>query len=120
MRILMCRDASGSVAFPPGLVAGHAVTCERQYSVEDHVLILNDFPEAVLSRDAGYLLSVPGGLFRMPTPAEQDAIMAAQCAAASVQEQDTSSTPSSSSQETPIAPAVDPAKSKKSTGNGGG
>lgn len=97
--LLKCRNVSGSIALSAGTVAGLLVP-ERRYQITNHLVILEGFSEVVLHHDADQLLAQDDGLFRMLTPAEQDAITDQQRATASVQESvSPESAPSQSAQE---------------------
>jgi hypothetical protein len=59
----------------------------RRYFVQDGVLILDGYPEAVLRHDSGAILSNPSGGYRMPTPREQETSVAYHQAQATIQEE---------------------------------
>lgn len=84
--ILKCRDVSGSVAFPSGMVEGLPQP-ERRYAIVDNLVTLSGYPDAVLRHDMLELLSMPEGLYRMLTPQEQNVLAAQAQAAISVTEQ---------------------------------
>ncbi|GHO99545.1 hypothetical protein KSF_095930 [Reticulibacter mediterranei] len=58
----------------------------RFYVVENHQVILDGFSDDVLRHDADELLGIPGGPYRMPTPAEQEQFARAQQAKGMIQE----------------------------------
>lgn len=69
--LLMCAHAYGSVGFPAKWIDGHHAP-ERRYAIRNGQVILdNGLAEAILHHDAEELLKNP--LYRMPTPAEQEA-----------------------------------------------
>jgi len=83
--VLMCRHAHGSVAFAEETIAGHHVPA-RRYEIVDHIVTLEGHLPLILHHDAEELLSMPGGFYRMPTPAEQDSQAKSVREAASIQE----------------------------------
>ena len=105
---LICRDVSGSVAFSAGLIDGLPAP-ERRYEIAEHQVVLAGYDDYVLHHDADELLAMPNGMYRMPTPAEQDAQAQAQQQASVVQED---APPADSGQD--VAPDAKPAK--KSSG----
>lgn len=82
---LFCRNASGQIVFAKALIEGHHAP-ERAYDIVDHTVQLVGYPGPVLHHDADYMLSIPGGVYRLPTPAEQNAQADAQRKAATVEE----------------------------------
>lgn len=111
---LMCRDVSGSVAFSAGLIEGLPAPA-RRYEIADHAVVLAGYDDFVLHHDAAELLSM-GDLYRLPTPAEQDAVAAAQQAASTVQENTPADAPPDTSQDSGQQPAQDAPKKKSSGG----
>lgn len=103
---LKCRDSSGAISFPALTLAGYQVPA-RHYQIVDSTVILEGYSDAVLHHDADELLAVPGGLYRMPTPAEQDAYMQVQQAASMVQEEEIGRPPDEPEpvSELPVKPA---------------
>lgn len=83
--LLICRHAHGSASFPAGLVEGHLAP-ERRYVIQDHQVVLQGHVPAVLHHDADELLAIPGELYKVPTPAEIDALAEAERVASMVQE----------------------------------
>lgn len=69
--MLMCKNSSGSVAFSAGLVEGLPAPT-RKYLIVDGKITLSGYSDAILHHDADELLNMPSGLYRMPTPAEQE------------------------------------------------
>ena len=82
---LICRHSHGSVSFPEGLIEGHHAP-ERRYAIHDHHVTLDGHSDIILHHDAEKLLAMPGGLYRMPTPAEQTSLVEAKHEASTVQE----------------------------------
>jgi hypothetical protein len=82
---LKCKYDNGYVAFHAEMIEGVKAP-ERRYVAVNGEMLLDGYPDIVLKSDAIYLLSIPGGLYRMPTPAEQDAKANAQRKAATVEE----------------------------------
>lgn len=82
---LKCREAAGQIAFHKALIEGHHAP-ERHYDIADHTVVLDGYPDPVLHHDADYMLSIPGGVYQMLTPAEQDAIAESRRKAATVEE----------------------------------
>lgn len=80
---LMCHDKYGSVSFRAETIEGLTVL-PRRYTIQNYQVTLADYPDEILHHDAEELLKNP--LFRMPTPAELDAMAEAERAASSVQE----------------------------------
>lgn len=84
--ILMCQHESGSVAFHAKFIDGIPAP-ERRYDIRNHQVILdNGLAEAILHHDAEELLR--NSLYRLPTPAEQEAMAKASQQAMTVQEQE--------------------------------
>lgn len=81
--ILICHDRYGSVAFRAETIEGLTVL-PRRYTIENYQVTLEGWPDEILHHDAEELLKNP--LFRMPTPAELDAMAEAERAASTVQE----------------------------------
>ena len=82
---LICKYDNGSAPFHAELIAGiHAPA--RSYAVVDGEMTLDGHPNAVLCHDADYLLSIPGGLYRVMAPEEQNAKAQAKRKAATVEE----------------------------------
>lgn len=82
---LICKYDNGSAPFHPELIEGIEAPA-RSYAVVDGEMELSGYPDVVLSHDAIYLLSIPGGLYRMPTPEEQEQAAKAKRKAATVEE----------------------------------
>lgn len=69
--LLLCPGAStGQAAFRAELIEGIWAP-ERRYDIQDGKIVLSGFDEVILHHDADELLKQ--SLFRMPTPAEQEA-----------------------------------------------
>ncbi len=83
--VLVCLNGSGSAAFPASTIEGLPVPA-RKYPVIGYRVVLEGFADAVLHSDADELLAMPGELFRLPTPAEQEAMAKATEQASMVQE----------------------------------
>jgi hypothetical protein len=58
--------------------SGQASVHEHHYVIQAHLVVLDGSPDEVLRRDAEELLGLPGGLYRLPTPGEQEAWMTTQ------------------------------------------
>ena len=71
MITLKCSASTGSAAFHAEMIEGIQVP-SRRYAITDNEIRLDGFDEIILQHDAQELLNMPDGLYRMPTPAEQD------------------------------------------------
>lgn len=69
--ILVSKHETGQAALHAKRIGGHLAP-ERQYHIINHKLTLSGHPDKVLKSDAQELLNMPNGLYRMPTPAEQE------------------------------------------------
>lgn len=69
--VLMCVHEAATTALSATRVQGEEVP-DRWYTVENHRVVLSGWPDVVLHHDATELLRNP--IFRMPTPAEQEAM----------------------------------------------
>jgi hypothetical protein len=69
--VLIVNAESGQSAFPAESIEG-ILAPERRYNIINGKIVLSGFSDAILHHDADVLLSM--SLFRMPTPAEQDAM----------------------------------------------
>lgn len=95
--LLICAHESGQAAFAAKWIEGIPAP-ERRYQIIDHRVVLdNGFADAIIHHDVEELLRNP--LYRMPTPAEQEAWMHTEQKKTVLEEDDT-----------PVAP---PAVSKK-------
>lgn len=105
---LKCIYESGSVAFPAERIEGLPVAA-RQYAIVNNLLTVAG-AEVVVHHDVEQLLQQP--IYRMLTPAEQEALATQVEAANMVQE-------SAQQGETDLPPAVEqPASSKKKASGG--
>lgn len=108
---LMCPGAiSGQAAFPAELIEG-IPTPERRYQIIDGTITLSGFSDSVLHHDAEELLK--NGLYRMPTPTEQDEMAQAAQQASMVQEE---AILIASTEDTPIDPPALSNDKKKASG----
>jgi hypothetical protein len=85
MIILICKYDNGSASFHAEMIEG-VQAAERRYQAVNGEMVLDGYPDVILHHDADYLLSIPGGIYRMPTPEEQDAKAEAARKAATVEE----------------------------------
>lgn len=83
--LLICRNASGTISLSAECI-NEVYMHERHYPIMNHHVILDGYPDAVLRHDADTLLSMPSGLYRMPTPGEQDRFMQTQRSKGMIQE----------------------------------
>ena len=67
---LKCKYSSGSVGFAAQRIEGLPVDERRYEIVNGTVTIAGE--DAIVHHDVEELLAVPGGLYRMLTPAEQE------------------------------------------------
>ncbi len=85
MITLKCAFDNGSVAFHAELIEGvHAP--ERRYAISNGTVLLDGYDAVVLQHDVDVLLSMPGELYRMLTPKEQNAAAKAKQDASTVEE----------------------------------
>lgn len=82
---LKCAFDTGSVAFHAELIEGVCAP-ERYYKTSNGTVLLDGYPDAVLKHDAQALLAMPGELYRMLTPKEQNALAKARQDASMVEE----------------------------------
>lgn len=82
---LMATFDSGQVGFSPERIEGIDAP-RRSYNVVNGKLTLAGQHELVLHHDAQELLALPDGLYRLPTPAEQEAWATEQAKAGQIQE----------------------------------
>lgn len=77
--LLICLHESGQVS-----LHGH------HYVIQCHAVVLHGYPAEVLRRDADELLGwgprLPGPIYRLPTPGEQEHFMQTQRAKGMIQE----------------------------------
>ena len=85
MITLRCTYANGSITLHAERINDREVP-RRIYTISDHKVILDGIDPGVVTHDITVLLSTPGDVYRMPTCAEQEADMAAQRSARTVQE----------------------------------
>lgn len=83
--VLICRDVSGSASFPAEMIEGIAAPA-RRYEIASNQIVLEGYDDIVLHHDADALLAMPGDLYRMQTPAEQNAASKASRKAKTVEE----------------------------------
>ncbi len=83
--LVLCQNLSGSVAFSAGLIEGVPVPA-RIYPIADGKLTLSGYADSILQHDLEELLQMPNGLYRLPTPAEQEQFARAREAARQLQE----------------------------------
>ncbi len=81
--LLICVYTSGQASLNADCIGGVEVP-ERIYVVRDHLVILAGHPDGVLHHDAEVLLA--SGVYRMPTPDEQEERRRQQNARAMIQE----------------------------------
>lgn len=108
--VLKCKYDHGSVGFPKGRIDGLPVDERRYEIVNGFVTIAGE--DAIVHHDVEELLAVPGGLYRMPTLAEQEAI-AQEAQQASIAQED-----GSAQGETAEPPAQQDSGKKKANGGG--
>ncbi|HET8911890.1 MAG TPA: hypothetical protein VFN23_10525 [Ktedonobacteraceae bacterium] len=116
--LLMCKNSSGSVAFSAGLVEGISAPT-RKYLIEGGAITLSGYSDAILHHDCEELLHMPSGLYRMPTPAEQEAMLQKTQQASQLQENvSATTTEQGDDSDTDNAPVTPPAQdSKKKSGD---
>jgi hypothetical protein len=70
---LIAQAESGKAICPAGVIENRHIP-ERRYPIVEHVVTLDGQPEPVLRHDWLALCSMPGGLYRLMTPGEQNAM----------------------------------------------
>lgn len=85
MLLLVCRQQYGKATFPPEYIGSHHAP-ERSYEISDGYLFLSGYPHAILHHDADELLRIPGRLYRIATPNEQERYLQAQRSRMMIQE----------------------------------
>jgi hypothetical protein len=81
--LLICRHESAIVTLDAQIIEGVQVN-RRHYSVRDHHMTLDGYPDAVLHHDAEQLLAQE--IYRLPTPEEQERFTQAERTKGMVQE----------------------------------
>ena len=81
---LLCQYEAGEANFSPARIQGIEAP-RRRYLITNHQVVLAGYDMAVLCHDADELLHNPA--YRMLTPAEQEAMAAAQAKARQIQEE---------------------------------
>jgi hypothetical protein len=112
--ILYCEHESGQAALHADTIDSIAVG-DRTYDIRDHLLSIEGFPPPVIAHDVEDLLQI--AIFRLLTPAEQEALTAKRREASSVKEGAGSSSKAPTTSAT-AATAV-PTGKKASVNNGG-
>lgn len=73
MIYLIAKQKSGEAICPAGIIENRHIP-ERRYLIVEHVVTLDKQPEPVLQHDWLALCSMLGGLYRLMTPGEQNAM----------------------------------------------
>lgn len=112
--LLICKYASGSVAFHAAWIGG-APAPERRYYIDDYKIVLDGYAEGIVQHDTSALLAMPNELYRMPTPHEQEVFASKQAQSITIQENAQQKTEELDN--TPAIPPALPKSKKKASGD---
>lgn len=116
---LKCKHSYGMVSFPASRIEGLPIP-ERHYDIVNGFVTLVGYNDTVLHHDCEELLAMPNGLYRMPTPAEQEALtQQAQQASTAQENAPVVNLDGTEQGNAPLDPNEPPAMDKKQKANGG-
>lgn len=75
--VLICKHKNGQASFAAEQIEGIPAP-ERRYDIIDGTIKLSGYPDVVIHHDADELLRGHAGIYRMPTPQEQNEMATAE------------------------------------------